>query len=293
MQNNFSEIAIIGLGPAGMAAVNQFKRYYQAPRVFTRHTPGGLLKNAHVVQNYLGFSNGIAADTLIEQFTQALLHLKDSIINEDVIKTDYLPDREHFSIKTNTAEYLSKYLIVATGTRAKPLNCTIPTSLRSCVYDEPHPLFDQKDKKIVILGCGDAACVYALKLSKNNEVNWFVRGQRLKAIPVLIEAIEKNNIQYQKNLEISSVVSGICTPLMIKLNDAIEIGADYLVPAIGREPALDFMTNRLQQTIKTGDLDNRFYFAGDVQNDKCRQVSIATGDGVKAAMKIYQSMVNA
>jgi len=120
-----------------------------------------------------------------------------------------------------------------------------------------------------------------------------VRGQRLKAIPVLIEAIRKNNIRYQTNLEISSVSPGIDASLIIKLNDTIEIDADYLVPAIGREPALDFVTKRLQQTIKTGELDSRFYFAGDVQNDKCRQVSIATGDGVKAAMKIYQSMVNA
>lgn len=291
MENNFSDIAIVGLGPAGMAAVNQLKRYYQIPRVFTRHTPGGLLKNAHIVQNYLGFSNGIAADTLIEQFTQALLHLKDKIINENVIKTDYLPDREHFLIKTKTAEYFSKYLIVATGTQAKSLNCNISESLKPYIYHEPYPLFDQKNKKIVIAGCGDAACVYALKLSKINTIDWFIRGKRLKAIPVLIEAVKKNNIRYQTSLEISNIFKGKHKPLMVRLNNTFDIETDYLIPAIGREPAISFMTNQLKKSIKRGELEGRFYFAGDVQNDRFRQVSIAVGDGVKAAMQVYQSMV--
>ena len=65
---------------------------------------------------------------------------------------------------------------------------------------------------------------------------------------------------------------------------------NYLIFALGREPRLDFLTERLRS--KSAELQDNaiLYFAGDVNNSIFRQVSIAVGDGVKAAMRIYRNM---
>jgi thioredoxin reductase (NADPH) len=292
MSNNFSEVAIIGLGPAGMAAVNQFKRYYKVPRVFTRHEPGEFLKNAHMVQNYLGFSNGVAANTLIDQFAHTLLHLKDDIIYEEVMLVDYLNNKQVFLIKTDNTQYFTKYLIIATGTKAAPLNCNVSVNLRPYIYEEPHPLFSQKNNKIVIVGSGDAACVYALKLIERNQIHWFIRGKKLKAIPALKRAVKNSDVRYHTDREISDISEGVSSPLKLTFNAQYTIEADYLIPAVGREPALGFMAKKLKENLSKGVLKRQIYFAGDVQNDRYRQIAIAAGDGVKAAMQIYQSMAD-
>jgi thioredoxin reductase len=54
------EVAIIGAGPAGIAAAIQLKRFNIEPIVFEQDEIGGLLRNAHLVENYPGFPAGIA-----------------------------------------------------------------------------------------------------------------------------------------------------------------------------------------------------------------------------------------
>ena len=58
---------------------------------------------------------------------------------------------------------------------------------------------------------------------------------------------------------------------------------NYLLYAIGREPALDFLSSSLKK--KSRKAKNVFYI-GDVKNGDRRQLAIAVGDGVRAAMDI-------
>jgi thioredoxin reductase len=68
----------------------------------------------------------------------------------------------------------------------------------------------------------------------------------------------------------------------------ISIVADYLIGAVGREPRLDFLSAELlEQAAALGRL-GRLYFIGDVKNGIYRQTAIAVGDGLRAAMKIYE-----
>ncbi|HNT36562.1 MAG TPA: hypothetical protein PKH07_16365, partial [bacterium] len=67
---------------------------------------------------------------------------------------------------------------------------------------------------------------------------------------------------------------------------SINLYADYLIGAIGREPQLDFVDTQLLE--RTAELEEHgsLYRIGDVRNGIFRQTSIAVGDGVLAAMSI-------
>ena len=54
------DIAIIGCGPAGLSAAIQLKRLGEEPLVFEASRVGGLLVNAHLVENYPGFPEGLS-----------------------------------------------------------------------------------------------------------------------------------------------------------------------------------------------------------------------------------------
>jgi thioredoxin reductase len=70
----------------------------------------------------------------------------------------------------------------------------------------------------------------------------------------------------------------------------LRFNAHYLIFATGREPQLDFLSGNLKEN--AGALEDRglLYFAGDVKNGIFRQTSIAAGQGVMAAMKMFKKI---
>jgi len=62
-------MAIIGAGPAGLAAAIQLQRYGIQPFIFEEKSIGGLLKNANKIENYLGFPNGISGKEWLNTIT--------------------------------------------------------------------------------------------------------------------------------------------------------------------------------------------------------------------------------
>ena len=69
-----------------------------------------------------------------------------------------------------------------------------------------------------------------------------------------------------------------------------EFEVDILVMAIGRESCLDFIGKVLKNKMEILKKANRLHLIGDVKNDRFRQTAICVGDGIKSAMKIYQTM---
>jgi thioredoxin reductase len=55
---------------------------------------------------------------------------------------------------------------------------------------------------------------------------------------------------------------------------------------------MDFINESLTARAEKLEQEGRLYFIGDVRNKLLRQVSIATGDGIRAAMQINQIIRN-
>ncbi len=83
------------------------------------------------------------------------------------------------------------------------------------------------------------------------------------------------DLKYQDNLVL------VCRN---KDGDRWNTSISCLIVAVGREPALEFLDKDID--IKVLRKMERLYLIGDVKNGIYRQVGIAVGDGIKAAMEI-------
>jgi thioredoxin reductase len=68
----------------------------------------------------------------------------------------------------------------------------------------------------------------------------------------------------------------------------LQFQADYLLAAIGREAQLDCLPATFLRQASGLEEQGVLYLIGDVKNGIFRQTSIAVGEGVMAAMKIYR-----
>ncbi|MCK4857103.1 MAG: NAD(P)/FAD-dependent oxidoreductase [candidate division Zixibacteria bacterium] len=286
-------VIIIGGGPAGIAAAIQLARYGVRPIIFEKEKLGGLLRNANLVENYPGFPGGISGIELAALFEQQLSEHEVRVLGEEVVALDY--DNRSFLVTSDRRLYRSQIAVIASGTRAKRLrDIDIPENARDRVFYEVVPLLGMTDKKIVVVGAGDAAFDYTLTLGRENDITLLNRSREAKCLPLLRQRLQKlARVSYHTNAQITSIQHDMSGKLAVEVNshnEVLQLEADYLIFAIGREPSCDFLSARLQE--KSDELKNEglLYFIGDVKNGNLRQTSIAVGDGVKAAMRIAEKL---
>ncbi|MDQ1353587.1 MAG: thioredoxin reductase [Acidobacteriota bacterium] len=290
------DIAIIGAGPAGIAAAVQLKRFDLAPHVFEKNRIGGLLWNAHWVENYPGFPGGISGANLAMLFKNHLETFHIPVIPDAVTSLDYLPQQDCFQLTTARETYTANIVIAAPGTEpnTEGILDIIPQELKQYVVFEIFPPMELTGKKIVIVGAGDIAFDYALHLSQfqGNNITLVHRSEMINALPLLVRRVRATPaITMLSSAALQKVDEGDTYPLRLtfaKNADIFILEADILVGAIGRVPQTGFFSPHLRQMEKQLIKNRRLYMVGDVINGHCRQAVIAAGNGVEAAMKIYE-----
>lgn len=287
-----TDVIIIGAGPAGIAAAIQLKRYNIDCLLFEKDRPGGLLKNAHWVENYPGFPGGISGPQLADLLREHLDIYRITPIGETVEKVEYLETEACFQVTGSEAVYYSKTVTAAAGTTPNPLEMveTLPLELRKNAFYEVYPIRNEREKKIMIIGAGDAAFDYALNLSSHNDVIIANRGKGVRALPRLVNrAASDPRITYLENTAVSMVARGENRDMEITLfsqNGDERLEVDYLVAAVGRVPQKDFYTPQLTARAEVLKEKGLFYEIGDAANGIFRQASIAVGNGIRTAMEI-------
>jgi thioredoxin reductase (NADPH) len=254
-----ARIAIIGAGPAGIAAAIQLTRTGFKPLVFEQNKAGGLLRNADWIENYPGFARGISGDDLVRHMLKHLARWNILVRVQPVHRI------------TNKNK---KFIIHTRG-------------FGSHVLFEIALIRKIRGKRVIIVGAGDAAYDYALNLGKRNKVMIVNRALHSRALALLERRVRNTgNITVMHNSHVTMVGKRQRElQVVIATQDRRSVVAcDHLVYAIGRIPALDFLSPGLKKKFPRG--DRAFYFIGDVKNGDTRQAAIAVGDGVKAAMEI-------
>jgi len=290
---NSLNIAIIGAGPAGIAAGIQLKRYGLDPVIFEKFKVGGLLLNANLIENYLGFPGGITGRGLIDIICkQAKEHCLD-IRCEEVLNLDYTDNG--FSINTSRDIYDSDIVVIGSGT--KPVlfdRVNIPDELKERVLYEIESIIDDESRTIAIIGSGDAAFDYALNLGRKNKVLILNRSKTAGCLPLLYQRVVTNdNIIYFGNAVLKGVKMLNDSRMIIITSisgRSVAYDVDYLVFAIGRIPQTGFISENIVISYEKYINEGRLYFIGDVKNGLSRQCAIAAGDGIKAAMAIYNKL---
>lgn len=287
------DVIIIGAGPAGISAAIQLKRHGLEPMLLEKEDVGGLLRNAHWIENYPGFPEGISGLKLAKIFKRQLENAGVKVRYEEVLELDHR--KKMFYVKTNRRVMTSNLIVIASGTKPRKL-CfpSISADVEKHIFYEIHPLAQVANEKIAIIGSGDIAFDYALNLSsKGNEVIILNRGKKLKCIPLLWRrATNTQKIRYRENTQIKNIQ---CHDhgLMLTCDNTSgesEFLVRYLVVAIGREPNLDFLSENVKRNLEKLQNVKTLHMIGDVKNEIYRQTAICVGDGVKTAMEVYRKM---
>jgi thioredoxin reductase (NADPH) len=285
-------VAIIGAGPAGIAASIYLKRAALEPLIFEKDKIGGLLLNANLIENYPGFPGGINGKGLVQLFKEQISRLGIDVKKEEVKKVSY--ENGIFTLKTDKIDYKSKAMIVATGTEPKSIEVEGQSSLlgRKVFYEikDIPPLI--REDTFVILGGGDAAFDYALNLSKNvSKVDIIFRSDKAKCLPLLEERVRKSkNINVHPKTLILAM-EGEGARVFVKCTSGGKekrFSSNYALIACGRKPNLSLLPEKVRESliIQNDGATNipGLFIAGDVRRGYFRQTGIAVGDGILCAM---------
>ena len=180
------EVAIIGAGPAGVAAAMQLSRYGVDIALFEKGSVGGLIMNANRIENYPGFPDGLSGPRFVRLLEEHLQRLGVEAISENIENLSF--DGDSFALRSENGLTMANRVIIASGTIPIPLpSPQIPESLTSRVFYEVHPLRELEDHTVAIIGGGDAAFDYGLNLARHNSVSILIRDGRAKCLPLLLE----------------------------------------------------------------------------------------------------------
>ncbi len=279
-------IAVIGGGPAGAVAALQLRRYGFDPVLFERNRIGGLALNANRIDNYLGFPDGISGPKLAGLISEQLKRHAAKIVRHEVSMLDHSRDR--FILETSRRErYFFDIVVAASGTYPRRMDKTLFHGDDSRVIYEVYPLRRISGKTIAVIGAGDAAFDYALSLQKRNYVYILSRSARAKCLPALWRsAMQSRRVVYMGGVRIMKIDINK-NRVFIRLrqfNDLIKV--NYIVAALGRQPDLAYMKPRLLVLKKQLLRKKLLFIVGDAKNGRYRQIAIATGNGLRAAMEI-------
>ena len=283
------KVAVIGAGPAGIAAAVQLGRFGIDTLIFEKEKSGGLVRSANLVENYPGFPGGISGPELADLFTRHLLSSGASVVFEEVLSLEY-GDRV-FTIKTEDGQYRAGIAVIASGTSAlRPEGIEISREAESSVFTEITSLKDLEGKKIAVIGSGDAAFDCALNLSKKNDIDIIMRGVRPRCLPLLMDrAGNEKRINILDRFDTRKVEKSGSRLLISGQSGGSKeesLEADRLLFAVGREPAMGYIGRALSENIDLLLKEGILYLVGDIKNGLFRQAVIAAGDGVRAAMAI-------
>ncbi|MBN1329983.1 MAG: NAD(P)/FAD-dependent oxidoreductase [Candidatus Heimdallarchaeota archaeon] len=290
MKNKECQVAIIGAGPAGSTAAIQLKRAGIEVILFEEKKIGGLAINANLLENYLGFPQGIEGEKFVKLLEEQLDANVIEVFMEKIQEIKF--ESEKFIISSEKTQCLSDYLIVATGT--EPIIYNIEGSellaANNLLFYEPQDIPKVKFTKqnIAIIGGGDAAFDYALNLvQKNNKIVIIHRNENFKCLQLLYHRVfNVKDILLKPSLTIEKFELKENNKIEIIFSNKSSLIVDLVMVAIGRKPKNKLINNMPEDLLK----NPRLYQIGDLVNKHYRQIAIASSDGLKCAMDITREI---
>lgn len=280
------KIAIVGSGPAGLAAAIYTSRAEIETKVYAGLEPGGQLTKTTEIENYPGVM-GKTGPELMLAMTEQAQKFGAEIIYEEV---------------SDLAKLRKQYdgVILAMGASPRLLGVGEEKywgkGFSTCaVCDAAF----YKSKNVYVVGGGDAAIEDGLALTKfASKVTMLVRSDKLRASVAMQRRLEKSAVTIKWNTNLKRIVGERVEQLVLDVQGKEEtVDAEGLFFAIGHIPATGWLKDE-------GMLDENGYVivnhegwptmtkipgvfaAGDCVDHRYRQAATAVGTGVAAALDI-------
>jgi thioredoxin reductase (NADPH) len=324
-QSNLYDVAIIGAGPAGLAAAVYGGSEGLKTLLIERRAPGGQAGTSSRIENYLGFPKGLSGAELtrraVAQATRFGIELLSpqevtKIDTDGQYKTIYLADDSHINTKA---------IIITTGVdyRKLPAKGVSDFTGAGIYYGAAMTEANScRNKEVYIVGGGNSAGQGAVYLSQfANKVTILIRREDLSSTmsSYLIDQINDiENIEVHGRRQVMEAdgdghLEKLCIERMDD-NTSYEVKADALFIFIGARPYTDWAGEILRSEkgyIKTGKElinDEQFlkiwkhdrepflletcqpgiFAAGDVRSGAMNRVASAVGEGAMAVKFVHE-----
>ena len=293
------DVIVIGAGPAGYTAGIYCSRARHNTLLISGILPGGQLMNTTDVENYPGFEE-IRGYELAEKFKNHAEKFKLPIIYDEVIKIE--TKEKPFKTITKNAEYLTKTIVIATGTKPKKLGLNEDKFIgRGVSYCTMCDAFFYLNKEVIVIGRDTPAIMSAINLKDiAKKVVVITDKSELKAAePIMLDRLkEANNVEIIYNAKPLEIVGNEKAEGVKILVDGKEeiIRADGIFISLGHVPNTEFLKDSGIELDKKGFIKtdencktniDGIYAVGDVRGG-VMQVAKAVGDGCVAMANIIK-----
>jgi thioredoxin reductase (NADPH) len=301
MQNRTPDydVIIIGAGPAGLTAGIYVLRRGLKTLILEGKMPGGRIVEAHLVENYPGFTDPPSGTELATKMVQQLEKFGGTI-NRNEAAVSFSLHGETKTVTTRRAMYTAKAVIIAIGVQRRRLFIPgekelLGRGVSYCATCDA-PFF--KGMEVVVVGSGNEALEEARYLADMASKVYLVPNDvKFSAAKSLIKAFDgKENTQILKNQKVQAI-NGTQVVESIQLQDLVqattkELPCNGVFIAVGVVPTTEMVkaagvevdakgwvkVDRAQRT----NLDGVFA-AGDCTGTGW-QVATAVGEGAMAAL---------
>lgn len=302
--NEIYDLAIIGGGPAGVAA-GVYAARKKIKTILITENFRGQSAVADEIQNWIG-AISISGEDLAKNLENHLKHYSKNIdIQEKELVAKIYKQDSNFAIETNKDHYLAKTILITTGSLRKKLPVKGASEydgkgISYCATCDA-PLFGDMD--VAVIGGGNSAFETVSQLLAYAKKITILQRSEFRAEPIMMEKILSNPkvtgitgidlIEIKGDKFVSSIV------YKNKENSGVvDLPVQGIFVEIGANPSVDFIEDGLiklnerreievdPKTQKTSTLG--VWAAGDCTDGLYRQNNIAAGDAVKAVEDIYQ-----
>jgi thioredoxin reductase (NADPH) len=326
----FYDLAIVGAGPAGLAAAVYGASEGLRTVAIEREAPGGQAGTSSRIENYLGFPVGLSGGDLARRAVTQAKRFGVEILTPQEVAGVRLQDPYRTLILANGSEINCHALILALGVSWRRLNIPgIDRLTGAGVYygaAQTEALSCQNEEVYIVGGANSAgqAAMYFAKYAR--KVIMLVRGESLTASmsQYLIDQIDAMpNIEVRVKVNVVEV-KGETNLNAIAIANAVTgetevVSAKYLFIFIGAQPRTDWLEGIVDRDDKgfilTGaDLptENRYpkdwkldrdpflletnvpgiFAVGDVRHNSIKRVASSVGEGSICVQFVHRYLAN-
>lgn len=300
------DIAIVGGGPAGLAAGLYAARATRRTLLLERKVTGGQIALTSTVENYPGFPDGINGFDLGQAMQRQAEKYGMEMEYTDV--SSITREDGRFRLVTPDGERRARAVIVTAGADYNRLGVPGEERLtgRGVSYCATCDAAFFRDQEVAVVGGGDAAMDEGLFITRYaSKVHVIHRRDTLRASKVLQERARAHpKIDFTWNTVVESIegedaVTGVrLRNLVTGQQSEMKVSAVFVF--IGQHPNTEWLNGMLPLDagghlpvnlwMETG--VPGLFAAGDVRADSARQVASAVGDGVTAAIRADHHLSN-
>jgi thioredoxin reductase (NADPH) len=278
-----TDVIVVGGGPAGLAAGIHLSRAGYRTLLVEKGQFGGQAGRIDWIENYPGFPAGIkGADLMALWLAQArrwglkcLRAQVSGLVRQSSFFRIILPNGRRLRCRA---------VLCCAGAEFKRLGLSgedgfLGRYVHHAAFDEA-PRF--RNKVVAVVGAGEAALHQALLLAKfARRVHLLSRGPTIKAHRLLKSRMTRRpNLIHSPNMTVEKI-DGHRRLERIVVRDRVS-GLHKSLDVSG----LFVLIGKQKSTFPSGKAKGPGYFvAGDASGDICRQVVVAAGSGVQAAME--------